>query len=168
MKKVNLFNFVVEKEKNQIRVERSFQADLNLVWAAWTQPEIIDRWWAPQPYQCITRVMDLKDGGRWHYYMKGPEGDLHWCLMSYESVRPKKILNGISAFCDDKEIINLKMPVSKWETSFLSQGEETLVNIVMSFEKLEDLETILAMGMQEGLTAALESLQLYFEKKKIA
>lgn len=49
MSKAILFNFLVDKEKNQITVDRSFNAPLDLVWAAWTEAELLDQWWAPKP-----------------------------------------------------------------------------------------------------------------------
>lgn len=46
-----LFNFIVNKENRTVNVEREFAANLDLVWDAWTKPEILDQWWAPKPYQ---------------------------------------------------------------------------------------------------------------------
>jgi len=37
-----LFDFTVNKENNTINIEREFAADLDLVWDAWTKPEILD------------------------------------------------------------------------------------------------------------------------------
>jgi uncharacterized protein YndB with AHSA1/START domain len=59
MSKAILFNFLVDKEKNQITVDRSFNAPLDLVWAAWTEAELLDQWWAPKPYQTVTKSQDF-------------------------------------------------------------------------------------------------------------
>ena len=51
------FNFIVQKEANTISVERSFNAPLDPVWAAWTEADILCQWWAPKPYQCVIRSL---------------------------------------------------------------------------------------------------------------
>jgi PhnB protein len=60
-----LFDFSVNKENNTILVKREFAANLDLVWDAWTKPELLDRWWAPKPYKTETRSMDFREGGHW-------------------------------------------------------------------------------------------------------
>ena len=57
------FDFTVDKENNRIYVSREFNASLALLWDAWTQPEILDLWWAPKPYQNKTKSMDFREGG---------------------------------------------------------------------------------------------------------
>ncbi|WP_153800312.1 SRPBCC domain-containing protein [Foetidibacter luteolus] len=161
MNKAILFNFLVNKEKNEITVERSFDAPVDLVWAAWTEADILDQWWAPKPYKAVTKSMDFRVGGRWHYYMLGPEGEKHWCLFDYEAIQHQKHFSGIDAFCDENAIMNNTKPRVKWGSDFTGKGDETVVNIQLLFEKLEDLETIIQMGFKEGFTAGLENLDQY-------
>ncbi|HSI74623.1 MAG TPA: SRPBCC domain-containing protein [Lunatimonas sp.] len=167
-----LFNFNVDKKTRTIHVERSFDAPLDLVWAAWTDAEILDQWWAPKPYQAITKSMDFKVGGLWHYYMLGPEGDIHWCRFDYESIVKEKSFSGIDAFCDESATINDTKPRVKWKNDFSEEAGGTLVDILLEFDSLEDLEAIIEMGFKEGFTAGLENLdqyisaQFYLRKEK--
>ena len=62
MKRALLFDFSVDKEKNTINVKREFAAELSMVWAAWTEPELLDLWWAPRPYYTKTKSMDFREG----------------------------------------------------------------------------------------------------------
>ncbi|MCB0705875.1 MAG: SRPBCC domain-containing protein [Saprospiraceae bacterium] len=156
-----LFNFEVNKEKNRIDVERSFNGPVNLVWAAWTEADILDQWWAPKPYRAVTKSMNFTEGGRWHYYMLGPKGDKHWCLFDYESIEPLKHFSGIDAFCDENALLTNTKPRVKWENKFSANETETIVYIQLQFETLEDLETIIQMGFKEGFTAGLENLDQY-------
>ena len=78
MKSPLLFDFTVNKENNSVQVTREFNADLPLVWEAWTNPEILDQWWAPKPYQTKTKSMDFRVGGVWLYAMVSPENETHW------------------------------------------------------------------------------------------
>lgn len=161
MNKTLLFNFHINKEKNEIIVERSFNAPVDMVWSAWTDPEILDLWWAPKPYKAVTKSMDFKEGGRWHYYMLGPKGEKHWCLFDFEAIKPKRSFSGIDAFCDENAVMNNTKPRVKWNNDFIDNENETVVNIHLQFETIEDLETIIKMGFKEGFTAGLENLDQY-------
>ncbi len=163
MNKAILFNFTVNRDQNEINVERSFNAPLELTWAAWTEAEILDQWWAPKPYKSVTKSMDFSEGGRWHYYMLGPKGDQHWCLFDFETIKPLEYFSGMDAFCDENAIMNNTKPRVKWMNRFVKKENETVVNIQLQFEKLEDLETIIQMGFKEGFTAGLENLDQYIE-----
>ena len=78
------FDFTVNKENNTVNVIREFAADLELVWEAWTNPEILDLWWAPKPYRTETKSMDFREGGMWLYAMISPENVKHWCKNDYQ------------------------------------------------------------------------------------
>ncbi len=163
MNKTILFNFLVDKENNKIKVERSFNAPLDLVWAAWTEAEILDQWWAPKPWKTETKSMDFREGGRWLYAMAGPEGEKHWCLLDYKTIDPKKSFSGIDAFCDEQGNLSKEMPRSSWKNRFTDQQDSTVVNIEIGFDKLSDLETIIQMGFKEGFTMGMENLDQYIQ-----
>lgn len=166
MDKPALFNFIVAKDERTITVERSFDAPLDPVWAAWTEADILCQWWAPKPYVCVVTGLDLRAGGRWSYHMKGPEGDCHYCFFDYEEVRPKHYFSGRDGFCDEAGTINMEMPRSKWENHFSERDGGTLVRIVIHFDTAEDIERIIAMGFKEGFTAGLEQLAELLSQRK--
>ncbi|WP_268225510.1 SRPBCC domain-containing protein [Sinomicrobium oceani] len=161
MNKAILFNFEVDKANHQIKVERSFNAPIDLVWPAWTEAEILDQWWAPKPWMAQTKSMDFKAGGHWLYAMVSPEGEKHWCKVDYIKVIPHEYFSSFDGFCDENGNLNTSLPRNKWENSFAGQDGETVVNILLSFDTLEDLETIIEMGFKEGFTAGLENLDQY-------
>ncbi|EOZ97828.1 PhnB protein [Indibacter alkaliphilus LW1] len=165
MNKAILFNFEVDRPKNQIKVERSFNAPLDMVWSAWTEAEILDQWWAPKPWRAETKSMDFSEGGHWHYAMVGPNGEKHWSRVDYLKIIPQAFFSANDGFCDENGNPNTSLPRNKWENSFSGQGEKTLVNILLSFDTLEDLEIIIEMGFKEGFTAGLENLDQYIESQ---
>ena len=152
------FNFIVAKDAKTITVERVFAAKLDTVWAAWTQPDILCKWWAPKPYQCIITTLDFRAGGRWSYSMQGPEGDRHYCFFDYEEVRPKTYYSGRDAFCDEQGNLNTALPSMYWELNFKDQGESTSVRILIRFNSEEDLEAIVKMGFKEGFAQGMDQL----------
>lgn len=166
MKTALLLDFVVDKSNNTIRVEREFDAPVDLVWSAWTESEILDQWWAPKPYQCKTKSMNFSEGGYWLYKMVGPKGDEHWCRVDFESIAPQKSYSARDAFCDSEGKINDVHPGSHWHNTFsAAAGDMTLVSIKISFKSLTDLEKIVEMGFKEGFTAGMENLDHYLSTR---
>jgi PhnB protein len=107
--------------------------------------------------------MDFKEGGFWLYAMVGPNNEKHWSRADYQTISPKKYFSAIDGFCDEDCNPNPALPSNKWENHFLDNGEYTQVNILLTFNSLNDLETILKMGFKEGFTAGLENLDRYIE-----
>lgn len=148
----------VDRASKKIYVTREFDAPIDLVWKAWTTREMLDEWWAPKPWKAITVSMDLRNGGRWHYYMQGPEGEKQYCLVNYKSIVPGKSFTGDDAFCDQNGNVNNEFPSMYWEVSFSSIGKTTKVDVSISFNSEEDLNKIVEMGFKEGFAAAHNNL----------
>lgn len=168
MKKEILFDFVVDKENKTIKVKRSFNAELPLVWEAWTTAEILDQWWAPHPWRAETQSMDFREGGRWFYSMVSPDGkERHWCLMNYKSIVSGKYFTSVDAFAKDQSgEVNTDFPPNNWETRFSPDKEDTIVDITLSFEKVEHIEQMIQMGFNKGFTQGLDQLDALLNKKK--
>lgn len=158
MKSSLLMNFSVDKENKTIHVAREFAAPLSKVWAAWTDSQLLDQWWAPKPWQARTKMMDFREGGYWLYAMMGPDGEQHWARADFKSITPLKAYSAQDAFCDEQGTINTSLPRSLWRNNFSENANATLVSIQIQYETLADLETILEMGFKEGLLAALDNL----------
>lgn len=158
MKSSLLLNFTADKVNNQILVEREFDAPVQLVWDAWTKPEILDLWWAPRPWKTKTKSMNFVPGGTWLYSMLGPAHEEHFCRADYKTIDTLKGYTGLDAFCDPEGNINEAFPRTNWDVRFNAQEEQTMVNVTLSFDKLEDLEGIIQMGFKEGFLAAMENL----------
>jgi uncharacterized protein YndB with AHSA1/START domain len=152
------FDFSVDKENHTITVKREFDAALPLVWDAYTKSEILDQWWAPKPWKAKTKKMDFREGGQWIYAMVGPNGEEHWAVAEYKSIKPKTKFTGLDAFADKDGNINKDMPQSIWEVTFTDKGQITLVQSHISYADLAQLEATIQMGFKEGLTMAMEGL----------
>ena len=55
-------------------LERTLDAPVELVWAAYTDPEHLKQWFAPKPYQITECELDLRPGGIFRIRMTGPDG----------------------------------------------------------------------------------------------
>ena len=123
------FEFTVDKLTKTVLVTREFNAELPLVWDAFTKQEILDQWWAPKPFESKTKVMDFKVGGRRFYAMVSPEGQEMWQLQQYTSITPKTNFKFLSVFADKDE--NPHLPGSNWDLSFSEQNGITTVRITI-------------------------------------
>jgi len=60
--------------KLDLVLERVVEVPPNLVWAAWTRPEYIKKWFTPVPWQTVDCEIDLRPGGIFRTVMRSPEG----------------------------------------------------------------------------------------------
>jgi len=61
-------------DKLDLVLERTIDAPIDLVWAAYTNPEHLKRWFAPRPYEITECELDLRPGGIFRIRMVGPDG----------------------------------------------------------------------------------------------
>jgi uncharacterized protein YndB with AHSA1/START domain len=59
---------------NEIRITRIYDAPVQTVWDAWTDPGQTAQWWGPRGFSLTTHSKDLRPGGNWTYTMHGPDG----------------------------------------------------------------------------------------------
>ncbi|MFM2048578.1 MAG: hypothetical protein RI955_1126 [Bacteroidota bacterium] len=152
-----LFDFTFNKSTKTALINKEFNADLSLVWDAFTKPEILDQWWAPKPWASKTKVMNFEVGGRRFYAMVSPEGQEHYSVQKYTSITPKINFKFVNAFADENE--NPALPGSDWDLTFSEQGDITKVSITIYNESLERMEKMIEMGFQGGFTMTLNYLE---------
>jgi uncharacterized protein YndB with AHSA1/START domain len=58
----------------EIVVTRVFDAPRELVWAVWTDPRQVAKWWGPRGFTTTIEQMDVRPGGHWKHVMRGPDG----------------------------------------------------------------------------------------------
>jgi len=152
-----LFDFTIDKTTKTVFIVREFNAELSLVWDAFTKAEILDQWWAPKPYSSKTIRMDFRVGGRRFYAMLSQEGqEIGWQIQDYTSISPKTNFKYLSAFADKDE--NPNLPGSNWDLNFSENNGLTKVSITIYNDSLERMEMMIKMGFKEGITATLNEL----------
>ncbi|MBL0155159.1 MAG: SRPBCC domain-containing protein [Chitinophagaceae bacterium] len=156
MKNNLLFDFTVDKAAKTVYITREFDADLSLVWDAFTKAELLDQWVAPAPMVSKTKYQDFKVGGKRFYAMVSPEGLERWAIQEYTSITPKTNFKMYNAFADADE--NPQLPGSEWDHTFSEQDGTTKVIITIYNESLERLESILA-GFTIGMKMSLSNLE---------
>jgi len=157
-----LFDFTVDKAAKTVYITREFDAELPLVWDAFTKAELIDQWIAPKPMTSKTKYQDFKVGGKRFYAMVSPEGQERWAIQEYTSITPKTNFKMYNAFADKDE--NPELPGSEWDHTFSEhpdshgEGPVTKVSITIYNESLERMERILD-GFTQGMKMSLNNLE---------
>ena len=156
--------FKKDLENKKMYITREFDAPVEKVWRCWTEPELLDQWWAPEPYKTVTVKMDFQNGGRWLYYMISPEGNKHYGRADYREIIPIKTYSAIDTFCDEHGNADEQFPGMDWKVKFVPTGNISRVEVVISFASVEVMEKIIEMGFQEGFTMAHGNLDKLLAK----
>jgi len=160
-------SIVKDLKEKSILVSREFEAPLADVWKAYTDPKLLDQWWGPSPWRAETKKMNFKPGGYWLYAMVGPEGEKHWARMDYLAVDPLKSFDVQDSFADENGVINRDMPVSKGRSSFTKTAKGTRVDFKLIYSTEEQLQKIVEMGFEQGITQCMDQLEAMFAKNLV-
>lgn len=150
-----VFDFTVDKAAKTVTITREFDADLSLVWDAFTKAELLDQWLPPKPMSARTKYQNFQVGGKRFYAMVSPEGEERWALQEYTAITPKTNFILYNAFADKDE--NAELPGSEWNHTFSEQNGTTTVRISIYNESLERMESILD-GFTVGMKMSLSNL----------
>jgi uncharacterized protein YndB with AHSA1/START domain len=82
-------------------LERTVAVSPAEVWAAWTQPELMVRWFTPSPWRTLSATVDLRPGGANLVTMASPEGEEYPSAGCYLVVEPERLLVFTSAMTAD-------------------------------------------------------------------
>ena len=164
MKNTLQFDFIADKQKNTLTVRREFAAKRQLVWDCHTKRELLEKWFAPKPFTAKTKSMEFKEGGHWIYAMVDPDGKEYWGRTEYTKINPIDYYQTKDAFADENGNVNPELPTARWDVTFSDKDSHTVVETIVSYQSLQDLETTLNMGMEEGLASTLENLDELLEK----
>lgn len=141
----------------EVIASRVFDAPRDLVWAAWTNPDRVARWWGPNGFTTTVQELDLRRGGLFRLVMTGPDGREYPNKVRFSEVAPDKRL--VCAHCndDDSERANLVT-----EVTFVDLDGKTEVTSTMIFGSTEELERLnREYGAVRGVVQHLANLASY-------
>ena len=158
-----LFDFNLDRTTNTIHITREFDADIDLVWDAFTKSEILDQWTAPKPYTLRTKEMDFREGGRWLYTMlapdkPSPDSGSRYSLVDFIKIQPKTSFSSRNCFADENgkqlgEAFSLVM------NTFTAGDGTTTYRMEKKFNDLATLEMFATNGFKEGVAMGYENLE---------
>lgn len=101
----------MEKQEmpRELTITRIYDAPRKLVWKAWTDPKILQRWWGPNGVTNPVCEWDARPGGRIYIVMLagkelGPAAGMKWPMKgTFTEVTPESRLAWIGGPMDDLE-----------------------------------------------------------------
>ncbi len=153
--------------KKSVLVSRVFAASVADVWRAYTEAELLNQWWGPAPWHAETKTMNFAVGGYWLYAMVSPEGQKHWGRMNYMAIQHHKHFEMEDYFCDESGELDELLPVSSGQMVFTEMVDGTKVEFKMIYPTEADLQKIVEMGFEQGITICLDQLEELIQNHKI-
>jgi uncharacterized protein YndB with AHSA1/START domain len=145
-------------DEHSLVVTSDFPAPVERLWRCWTDVRQLEQWWGPPGYPATFTDATVEAGRRVGYYMTSPEGERFGGYWDIDSVEPPRRLTFRDGFADADGNPLPGLPVGRIEVEFLEHDGGTRVISTTTYESADDLEKVLAMGMEEGLTAAIGQL----------
>ena len=102
---------MTNKNSNDLIITRIFDAPVERVWKAWTEPKEVKNWWGPKYFTSPVIKIDLREGGTSLYCMRSPEGQDYWSTGVYKEIVPFKRIVSTDSFADKEGNI---VPASKY------------------------------------------------------
>jgi uncharacterized protein YndB with AHSA1/START domain len=132
-----------------------FDADREQVWDVWEDPRKLERWWGPPTFPATFTSHEFVVGGQSRYHMTGPQRETPrgwWRIDALEKPNRIDFANGLAG--EDGEPMPGVEPMPS-RVTFEAIDTGTRMTVLTSFVDLEQMEKMLAMGMQEGMNQAI-------------
>ena len=147
----------VEKDLDELTmtVVADFAATRERLWEAYTDPRQIERFWGPAEWPATFTRHDVFVGGRSAYVMTGPDGESSAGFWEFLAVDDGTFFEVRDGFSDEDGRENPAMPSMRMTFSFEETNEGSRLVTTTHFGSLDQLEQLLDMGMEEGMTSAM-------------
>ena len=143
----------------ELIMERTFDAPREVAFRAFSDCDLLSRWWGPKGWTLPVCEMDFRPGGTWRYCMRGPTGDDACGKAIYrEIVEPERIVY-TDWFTDADGTVIEGMPETLMTFEFAEQDGKTKVTNRARFASVEDLQKVVDMGMVEGMIETWDRLE---------
>lgn len=143
---------------NDIKIRRLYDAPVETVWGAWTDPAQAAQWWGPRGFTITTHSKDLRVGGIWHYTMHGPDGTDYPNKTVYHEVETHKKL------VYDHGGNDTQAPLFRVTVLFSAKDGKTEMDMTMSLPSAEALAQTHKIIKEAGGNATWDRLAEYLQK----
>ena len=141
---------------DQILIVREFNAPAELVWKAWTTPELVRQWWTAKRGEATVCEIDLRVGGKWRYAMVTPDGFEVAFHGEYREIVPNERLVSTEVYegIPDAEKHGAVNTLTLTETD-----GRTRLEVLVQHASKEARDGHVDSGMEGGLQDALDILE---------
>lgn len=127
-------------------LKRTFDAPRELVWRAWTECDLLKRWWGPGNFTTPYCKIDLRVGGKYLYCMRSPEGKDYWSTGVYREIIPVERLVCTDSFADEQGNV---VPASQYGMTG-DWPDELLVTVTFEEQQGKTKMTLRQVGFPPG------------------
>lgn len=140
----------------QILITREFDAPKELVYEAWTTPELVKRWWSGQKGEVTLAEIDLRVGGAWRYVMVAGGGFEVAFHGEYSEIVPNEriVSTEIYEIPDQGD-----SPPTVNTATFTEVDGRTTLEILVQCPTKELRDTIIDSGMESGMQGSMDALE---------
>jgi uncharacterized protein YndB with AHSA1/START domain len=135
-------------------VRRRINATREKLFAAWTQPALLVRWWGPQGVACPDAEIDLRVGGSYRIANQFPDGKVVWIAGMFEVIDPPNRLTYTW------KLESQNGPVERVTVCFEAHGART--EVVVTHERIPDEAA--RTSHERGWIGCLDGLARYAEQ----
>jgi uncharacterized protein YndB with AHSA1/START domain len=137
----------------QILITREFDAPKHLVYAAWTTPELVKRWWSGQRGAVTLAEIDLRVGGTWRYVMVANGGFEVGFHGEYREIVPNERIVATEVYegMPDGEALTT--------TTFTEVDGRTTLTMLVEHTVKEHRDAHIDSGMEGGMQEAMDLLE---------
>ncbi len=149
-----------EKNKsNEIRINRIYNAPVQIVWDAWTDPQQVALWWGPRGFTITTHSKDLRIGGSWNYTMHGPDKvDYPNSTKYFEVEKDKRLVYDHGGYED-------RPPMFRVAVNFSEVHGQTKMEMTMTLPTPEAAAETKKFIKKAGGDSTWDRLAEYLDKK---
>lgn len=148
---------VAEPGRQEASLIRIFDAPLEKVFRAYTDPKLIPQWWAPRRFTIIVDTMDVRPGGIWRILNRDADGNEYAFHGVYHEISPRRLVNTF-------EFEGMPGHVLLGIVTLEDVGGKTKLTAKSIFETVEDRDGMLKAGMEEGGPETMDRLAELVEK----
>lgn len=134
-----------------VEVTKTFNAPIEAVWRAWSNADLIKKWWGPKGYTCPSATLDFKEEGKFLFAMKDPEGKVTWGTGIYKEIFPHELIVCTDSFADENgKVISPKE--AGMDGDWQDAGDTLLFSV--KFTEITNTKTEIQL-VHEGIPASM-------------
>jgi uncharacterized protein YndB with AHSA1/START domain len=150
----------VYSDGGDLTFERTFNAPREQVWKAFTDPNLIPRWWGPHGTTTTVAEMDVRPGGKWRYISRGPNREEVEFYGEYVKIDPPRGFEWTFMF----DVDGLGPQGGPETFTFDDVGGKTRVTSVARMGSVEAIDGALSSGMVAGAIETWDRLEALLAK----
>ena len=156
-----------DAQDRTFNIDRTFNAPRKLVFAAFSECKHLKHWWSPEGWSLTVCEMDFREGGSWFYCMSGSGPDdkpMDSCgRADYQEITAPERIVYTDSFVDKEGNPLEDMPSMQITLRFEDVNGKTRITNKAIFGSKEELESVIEMGMKEGLKQTWDKLEAYLK-----